>query len=185
MLQHEGLVVSEPNRRVRIAELSLADAEELYVTRIALEAVATRITVPQLNPEDIAELEGLMAQMDHLAEIGSAHLNAPHHAFHARFVAGVGERPSILIAQLFDHAERYRRVYGAAAPDHWKKRRSEHRAMLDAAKVGDPDATADALAIHYVRTAKIVVSELDPAHKLDKLRTTVATVAPGAIAEFD
>jgi DNA-binding GntR family transcriptional regulator len=39
MLQSEGLVISEPNRRVRIAELSIADAEELYVMRILLEAV--------------------------------------------------------------------------------------------------------------------------------------------------
>ena len=46
MLQREGLVISEPNRRVRIAELSSDDAEELYVMRIALEAVAIRITVP-------------------------------------------------------------------------------------------------------------------------------------------
>jgi hypothetical protein len=30
-------VVSEPNRRVTIAQLSGADAEELYVMRIALE----------------------------------------------------------------------------------------------------------------------------------------------------
>src|ERR1700745_1309753 len=52
MLQREGLVVSEPNRRVRIAALSATDAEELYVMRIALEAVAVRITVPTLTSTD-------------------------------------------------------------------------------------------------------------------------------------
>ena len=30
MLQREGLVISEPNRRLRIAELSATDMEELY-----------------------------------------------------------------------------------------------------------------------------------------------------------
>src|SRR3954453_21679610 len=49
LLQREGLVLSEPNPRVRIAELSAPDAEELYVMRIALEAVAIRITVPTLT----------------------------------------------------------------------------------------------------------------------------------------
>jgi len=39
MLQREGLVISQPNHRVRIAELSSEDAEELYIMRIALEAV--------------------------------------------------------------------------------------------------------------------------------------------------
>src|SRR3954465_5275028 len=42
MLQREGLVISEPNRRVRIADLSSDDAEELYIMRIALECVAVR-----------------------------------------------------------------------------------------------------------------------------------------------
>src|ERR671923_2666709 len=46
MLQREGLVISEPNRRVRVAELSSDDAEELYVMRIALEAGPNPETVP-------------------------------------------------------------------------------------------------------------------------------------------
>ena len=46
LLQREGLVIAEPNRRVRVAELSADDAESLYVSRIALEVAALRITVP-------------------------------------------------------------------------------------------------------------------------------------------
>src|SRR4051794_13170357 len=46
MLQREGLVLSEPNRRVRIADLSASDAEELYLMRIALEAGAPQHTAP-------------------------------------------------------------------------------------------------------------------------------------------
>jgi GntR family transcriptional regulator, rspAB operon transcriptional repressor len=65
LLQREGLVIAEPNRRVRVAELSADDAESLYVSRIALEVVALRITVPALRSPDFAELEGLMAQMEH------------------------------------------------------------------------------------------------------------------------
>ena len=49
---------------------------------------------------------------------------------------------------------------------------------------GDPDAVADALAIHYVRTARLVVSALDPDHRLERLRTTVVSVAPGAEDAF-
>jgi DNA-binding GntR family transcriptional regulator len=185
MLQNEGLVVSQPNRRVRIAELSLTDMEELYVMRISLEAVAARITVPMLTQEDHAELEGLMAQMDHLAETSSPQLSAAHAAFHARFTAGAGERPAVLIGQLFDHAERYRRAYGLSVPGHWEKRRAEHRKILDMAKAGDQDGTAEALVKHYLRTAKIVANELDPEHNFERLRITVATVAPGALSELD
>jgi DNA-binding GntR family transcriptional regulator len=186
MLQDEGLVLAEPNRRVQIASLSVQDAEELYVMRIALEVAASRITTPQLTRGDIAELEGLMAQMSHLASADSVALFRPvHRVFHERFVAGAGTRPAVLIAELFDHAERYRAVYGAAAPDHFGRRTAEHRAMLDAAAAGDADAVAVALAVHYVKTARLVSDALDPEHPLERLRTTVAAVAPGAISAFD
>ena len=46
MLQGERLVEAEPNRRVRVAPMSPADLEELYVVRITLEAEALRLSVP-------------------------------------------------------------------------------------------------------------------------------------------
>jgi DNA-binding GntR family transcriptional regulator len=180
MLQSEGLVISEPNRRVRIAELTIADAEELYTMRILLEAVAARITVPVLSDGDIAELEGLMAQMDHLMRAGAPIVDL-HHQFHARFVKAAGPRVVAQIAQLFDHAERYRRAFGAAQPDHWKARRAEHRQILDAAKAGDADATAVAIAAHYLRTAKIVATALDPSFDLARLRVAIEIVAPSIV----
>jgi DNA-binding GntR family transcriptional regulator len=123
--------------------------------------------------------------MSHLASADSlALIRAPHRSFHERFVGAAGPRPRTLISELFDHAERYRRVYGAATPDHFARREVEHRAMLDAAAAKDADAVAEALAIHYVRTARLVSSALDPDHRLERLRITVAAVAPGAEIAF-
>ena len=61
MLQREGLIDSEPNRRVRVAELSLADLEQLYASRVLLEALAVRLTVPVYTEADLAELRGALA----------------------------------------------------------------------------------------------------------------------------
>ena len=70
---------------MRVAELSADDAESLYVSRIALEVVALRITVPALRSPDFAELEGLMAQMEHyMGERDWRGLRAPHRAFHTK-----------------------------------------------------------------------------------------------------
>jgi DNA-binding GntR family transcriptional regulator len=181
MLQHEGLVVARANRRIQIAPLSADDAEQLYVTRVALETVAARITVPLLSRRDLAEMEGWLAQMDHVMSSGEFSLIAePHRAFHQRLVQGAGERPVTLITTLFDHAERYRRVYGAAQPDQHGRRQVEHRAMLDAAAAGDPDALAGAMAVHYVHTARIVMDAVEPGRPLHALRACVEGVAPGA-----
>ncbi len=180
MLQREGLVISEPNRRVRIASLSGDDAEELYIMRISLEAVAIRITVPTLTSDDFAALEGYMAQMEHYTAVGDQPgMRAPHRAFHHLFVAAAGPRVSDEIAELFDHSERYRLQFGAAGS--WEERRAEHRGIVDAAAAGNADLAAERLAAHYAHTAALVFRVLDPDRDLVRLRTTIETVAPGAV----
>jgi DNA-binding GntR family transcriptional regulator len=179
MLQREGLVISEPNRRVRIADLSSDDAEELYIMRISLECVAIRITVPRLTSDDFAALEGFMAQMDHYMKDDDLRgMRTPHLAFHNLLVAGAGPRVSQEIAQLFDHAERYRLRWGMKSV--WAERSAEHRAIVEAAAAGDADQAALRLAEHYARTAALVFAGIDPDHDLARLRTTMQTVAPGS-----
>ena len=179
MLQREGLVVSEPNRRVRIAELTSDDAEELYIMRIALECVAIRITVPTLTSDDFAALEGYMAQMDHyMKDDDMRGWRTPHLAFHNLLIAGAGPRVSEEIEQLFDHAERYRLRWGVVSL--WEQRAAEHRAIVDAAAARDPDVAALRLAEHYAHTAGRIFAGLDPDHDLARLRTTMRTVAPGS-----
>ncbi|HYZ46949.1 MAG TPA: GntR family transcriptional regulator [Actinomycetota bacterium] len=181
MLQRDGLVISEPNRSVRVAALSGEDFEELCIMRVALETVAVQITVPTLTSSDIAELEGYMAQMKHYQKVGDeAGMRAPHHAFHRLLVAASGPRVGAEIAELSDHSERYRLRFGSHGS--WDERRSAHRGILDAAAAGDPDLAAVRLAEHYARTAVIVLGALEPERDLGRLRTAIGAVAPGAEA---
>jgi DNA-binding GntR family transcriptional regulator len=181
LLQREGLVIAEPNRRFRIAPLSGEDAEGLFTMRIALEVVAIRITVPALTSDDIAHLEGAMAQMEHYQKANDpAGFRAPHRAFHQRLVAASGPRVSAEIAELADHSERYRRRFGGFGG--WQERRSEHRGILDAAAAADPDLAAQRLAAHYAQAAALVFEALDPTRDLARLHTAIRSVAPGAEA---
>jgi DNA-binding GntR family transcriptional regulator len=186
LLEREGLVLSQPNRRVRIAEFSIADVEGVYAMRLALEAVAIRVTVPTLAAEDFAELEGLMAQMDHYMRAGDqVRMDVPHAAFHARFVAAAAPRLRSTVAQLFDHAARYRLAYGAVTtPDGYDDRRAEHRAMIDAAAAGDTDLTVERLVVHYAHTAMLVISELDPRYEPTVVRAAIEAVAPRVLDEL-
>ena len=181
MLQREGLVVSELNRRVAIAPLSSSEAEDLYIMRIALEVVALRLTVPTLTSIDLGELEGLMAQMDHFYRTGDhAAVWVPHRAFHQLLVHGAGARGQATIGELFDHAERYRLTLVGFTSDSWPNRHLEHREILDAVVDGDLDRAAAALAGHYAHTAQSVFARLEPERDLSRLKMTLATVAPGS-----
>lgn len=179
LLQREGLVVAQANRPVRIAELTADKFEELCLVRIALEAVAIRITVPTLTSDDFAELEACMARMDHYQKAGDrVGMRAPHRAFHSRLVAGCGPGVSARLAELADHAERYRVAFGRL--DTVADRRDEHRVILDAAADGDPDLAANHLVFHYAHTGMAVFSALDPDRDLRRLRMTIRAVAPSA-----
>jgi DNA-binding GntR family transcriptional regulator len=180
LLQREGLVVSEPNRRVKVASLTSADAEDLYIMRISLESMAIRITVPQLGSEGIAQLEGLMAQIDfYIRSADGDGIRGPHRAFHARLVEGAGPRVATVISQLSDHAERYRIAAGATVPQLWAKRSSEHRAILDAAAEEDVDLAERRLIEHYAHTAALIFDGLDGAYDPERLRTVIASLSPG------
>ncbi len=91
MLQSEGLIESEPNRRVRVAPMTPEDLEQLCIMRITLEAEALRLSIPRMTPEDLAGLEGYMAEMAHYAEAeDSARWVVPHRAFHRALTQGAG-----------------------------------------------------------------------------------------------
>jgi DNA-binding GntR family transcriptional regulator len=185
LLQREGLVVSEPNRRVRIADISTSDAEEIYTMRIALEASAIRVSLPALNSQDFAEIEGLMAQMDHYMRTKDIErMNGPHRSFHLRFVRAAGPRWVEQIAQLFDHAERYRMSYFKARPERGQLRQAEHRAMLEAVLKREANLAVEQMALHYAHTALVVLRELDPGYVPDRLHTTIKSVAPRALKQL-
>jgi DNA-binding GntR family transcriptional regulator len=177
MLELEGLIVRETNRRFRIAGFSLDDLEELYVMRLSLESSALRITLPAFTHADHAELEGLMAQMERFALVTDWEgFEQPHRGFHARLVDGVGPRMAEQLRRLWDHAARYRAAYALVSrdePDAWRLQRAEHRAVLDAVEEGDVDAAVAGLASHYARTALEIAARVDASNGMERLRTVL------------
>jgi len=175
MLQSEGLVEAEPNRRVRVAPMSPADLEELCVMRVTLEAEALRLSVPRLTSEDIARLEGFMAEMAHYAEVKDyRRWTVPHSRYHRALTAPAGARMNFVLGQMFDHAERYRRLHIGKGPSAWGT--TGHREILDTCKAGDRDRSAGLLASHLARTGFEVLELLDPDYNPARLKTALADV---------
>jgi DNA-binding GntR family transcriptional regulator len=175
MLQSERLVEAEPNRRVRVAPMSAADLEELCIARITLEAEALRLSVPRLTPENLARLEGYMAEMAHYATVKDyRRWTVPHRNFHRALTAPSGERINDLLGQLFDHAERYRRLHIGHGPTPWAT--AGHREILDACEASDRDLSASLLASHLARTGFEVAELIEPDYDPEALRTAVIDV---------
>jgi DNA-binding GntR family transcriptional regulator len=164
MLQREGLIESEPNRRVRVAELSVSELEQLYAARIVVEALATRVAVTRLDEDDLAEMRTLLGEMTVLAKARDIdEWDVRHRAYHDLLKARVGDRLARIARELFDHTERYRHVY-LAEPRAWTTAAKEHRAIFAACEAGDASLASHHLARHIGRTALTVIAAVDPEH---------------------
>jgi GntR family transcriptional regulator, rspAB operon transcriptional repressor len=184
MLQNEGLVVLVANRRVRITDLSIDELEGLQAMRIVLECVALRHTIPSLTREDLAEIGGLLAQMEDYVRDGDfTRHEVPHRAFHLRLVSGATDAESRQLERLYDHATRYRRIAANVEPD-YQARLAEHRAIAEAARSRDVTSCARLLAVHYLRTVEEVGPELEPGYQMERLLAAAEVVAPGVGSDY-
>jgi DNA-binding GntR family transcriptional regulator len=174
MLQREGLIEGESNKRMRVAGLSLDDLEDLYAMRILLEGLAIRLTVPQLSKEALSALKDLLKEMEKFAQLEAYEAwEVPHRKFHAALVQAVGDRQRREIVRLSEHAERYRRAYTTAAPRAWAKGVKEHKAILDACIDRDPLSAAERLARHYSSVVLGLLGMLAPEHEPVAVRTAI------------
>lgn len=183
MVQAENLVELLPNGRLKIPELSMEDFTQLQIARIALETAAVRLSIPKLSPDDLAHLEGYMAQMSHY--LGSdlfERVEAPHSEFHRALVAGAGCSVLAMITDLSDRVGRYRWTFAAQLQPYWSERTAEHRAVLDAAKAGESEEVVAQLVRHYVKTGLLLADTMEEsggASDRDRFEErTLASLAP-------
>ena len=176
MLQRDGLIHSEPNRRVHVTALSIGDLEELYASRIVLEALALRITMQRAGAAELEQLdEALEAMSLAAASRDVERWEAPHRRFHEILRGHAGRRIEALGADLAAHGERYRRVY-LTEPIAWPSADADHRAIVEAWRAGDDQLAAERLARHLARTALTVIASAAPEHDALPVRTAVRLV---------
>jgi DNA-binding GntR family transcriptional regulator len=173
MLQREGLVEAELNRRGRVSSFSIDDLEQLYAMRIVHESLALRINVPRFTKRDIDTLRGCIRRMEGLAGHDLRQWQATDREFHFTLVAHTGDRLLRTIRELYDHADRYRRLYIKGVPRALSIAADEHRKILDACIAGDSALAAGQLARHLARTALTVLTHHAPEHDPTTVRAAI------------
>jgi DNA-binding GntR family transcriptional regulator len=177
MLQREGLVEAEPNQRVRIAGVSLEDLEGLYSLRIALESLGARLSVGSMTEAELAILGESLDEMERLDEVADfARWDVPHRTFHRTLVSHAGLRITRSLSELFDHAERYRRLI-SLEPSALARADAEHRAIYDAVCKGEAEEATELLARHVSRTALTLMAGFAPEHDPVAIRTALRMVS--------
>lgn len=177
MLQEEGLVEAEPQKRARVAGFDPAHLEAVYAQRILLECLGARLTADGISDAEVDGIEALRLEMvRHAGQNDMPAWEQAHRAFHLALVQRAGSHLLAAIRGQMERAERYRMMYQKTGPRAWSNAGVEHRAILAALRRGDADAAAAELATHLARTALSLVAQLSPDYDPRAVRTALGTM---------
>jgi DNA-binding GntR family transcriptional regulator len=176
MLQEEGLIQAEPDRRAVVVGLDLADLDAMYGARLMLEALAVSTTVPVISPDELEALEDALTRMrENRAERQtSIEWSRAHEEFHRLATVGAAAQVLRLLVTLRERTHPYLRLAQSSETASWRAAERRHQEILDAFKRKDTEAAAAAMAEHLASTAFRVVASADPGRDLPTVRTAVS-----------
>lgn len=140
-LEAEGLVVHHVHRGYYVAELSLADLEEVYRIRALLETEAVRRAM-RLSPDGLVEtMRDIQHEVERASRAGDVTAMAEaNRRFHLTLIEASGmPRLVRMITTLWDATDAYRSLY-YTDPAHRDQAVHEHRAVLSALREDDEHA---------------------------------------------
>lgn len=178
MLQEEGLIEAEPNRRARVTRFDPGDLDTVYGCRVMLESLGCVLTVRSFSDEEVQRLKGALdAMVEHAEKNDVERWQAAHREFHQILVGRASDQFGRTIAAYQDRAERYWVMFiRANGSSGLGMRAAEHRAIFEAAARRDGTGTAALLASHLSRTALTLMAELAPEHEPLTVRTALQFV---------
>jgi len=184
MLQKEGLIEAEHNQRARVPSFEPAIVDSLYASRILLEALSLRLTVPRIGQSDIHAVEHTLVELDEAAT--HIDLNAweePHRRFHRLLVLHAEDSMRQRIASYSNQCEYYRRLYYRLVSRHQPTRSAEiiaaeHHSIASECIQGNAGLAAYLLTRHYARTALTVLGQMTP--EFDPVAVRMALQIVGA-----
>lgn len=159
-LERSGLVNRTPHRGAQVAEMSARDLNETYTIRLELETMAVRAAAENMTEEDRGRLLEMMDRYADASNRDDPKARDIHGDFHmALYRLSESKWLLRLLPMLWDNSERYRRL---ALPlrGTTEQRIDEHRAIVDACSVGDPDAAEKALRSHLRNTFEAAIERL-------------------------
>jgi len=158
-LEASGLVVFG-RRSVTVTLLSPDEVEQVFQIRLRLEQLAAEWAISRIRPQDLDDLEQILAQMDE-PDLSAEQWRVLNQRFHLRFYERAeSEHLLRLIRDVWSKVEPYMAIY-ASRVDDFAEAQQQHRFMLDLIRRGDLSGLLVATAHHLDHTAKTVVSALE------------------------
>jgi DNA-binding GntR family transcriptional regulator len=174
MLQAEGIVEAEHNRRTHVTALDVGDIDTVYGCRVLLEATGVLVTVPLLDRSRITELSEAVQEMRRHASDPKAEMWArAHRRFHRALIPEAGREFARTLSTYFDRAERFRRMFQSEEIQGGVRLLEEHEAILRACKTKNASKAASLVAKHSARAALTLMAKMAPDREPALVRTAL------------
>ncbi|NIA24076.1 MAG: FCD domain-containing protein [Gammaproteobacteria bacterium] len=153
-----GLVDMEPYRGARVRRPTKVELVEAMEVRAELEALAARQACKRIDDGVLADLRGLIDEMQGFADAGDAHAHALNNTeFHATVVRASGNKT---LERIWSMLEPYARTYVTAmAPGTdltWLTQR--HAGIVEALEARDPERAGEAMRVHAREAQELILS---------------------------
>lgn len=160
-LEQAGLVRWTPHYGASVTEASIADMEDTYRVRIALEVLAIREAARSFSTDDEAAAKRWFDQYRRASSSGDTDAAREAHAqFHrALYRPAESQWLDRLIPQLWANSERYR-LLALKGLGTVEQRAREHQRLLEACRSNRPDAAEEALRHHFELTQQVIRKRL-------------------------
>ena len=177
MLQEEGLIQAENNRRARVATFHLDDLVAISGQRILLSALATYISVPHLEEADYAAMASSCAAMTAATDADDvAGWRAADAAFHAVHYSRAPQRLHHEVIRLAERNDLYRSVWLRDAPHRDPQTVVEHERLLQACRQRSVLDAVHGIARHQARIAITVLTHAVPEREPAIIRAALQLV---------
>jgi DNA-binding GntR family transcriptional regulator len=159
-LEGEGLVDLHAHRGAVVAKLHPEEVIELSEIRVALETLALRLAIPEMDDEDLRRAEEILDQADQEPDLASR-WGEFNQGFHLALYEPA-DRPYLvtMIRGIFAKFDRYMRTLDILALDYTGRGQQEHRELLEFCKNGDVRGAEELLERHVRYVDEVIASAL-------------------------
>jgi len=178
-LHADGYIVFEPFIGARVAGIAAESIVEVFTLLEAMEVTSSRMACGRLGPEELADLEAIVARMDTLTSDAEAWSQENRH-FHEFICARAGTQlVASLITKVLDHWDRlHRHFLKEVFANHLPIAQKQHWQILRAIRTGDADEVESLVRKHNQSALRAYEEYLrrqksDPVNERE--RTTVNT----------
>lgn len=165
-LEAEGQLVYAPHRGYFVASMNYEELAETYRIRELLETEAIRRSVSTLGAEEVTRMREAIAQIERSHRTADVRaITEANRVFHfTLFDAAAMPRLADMIRVLWSATDRYRAMYFSTA-EHRRRVNAEHRAILQAVRVGDAERAAHLSHQHRVHSLDALAQTLETENK--------------------